>query len=403
MIGPMKKLIIYCLIFCCLLIVTFSCKNIPENTEPSPLSEIFVDHHYLTKSIDASTMIDTSYHQFINLETNDSCLIGEIGRIVMRNDKIIIYDSLVKQVLVFNLDGSFHSKVAAVGQGPDEYPPIVNDCFIGDQFIGILVPVINKIKLYDFDGDFVKEISLGGSWGTTYFTFDEQSYFLINDWSTSEQGSFRFFAFDEGNTRMDKYLPFDMNTFEDRGWGLDNHYTIYDDHALIIYSTNDTIYQITESMAGIEPLFRINILNNKLSEELIKGNGRDALMASIESGKITGIVNIAETSSYIILTTSNYNYLFYNKKTKEVESFTKSLTMPQWGDFSIGWNRSFIQDDTIISSFSPSIVMFVMKDWLEEAEFSDKSFEKEIRKATDALKDETDNPIILIQRFLQES
>lgn len=391
------------MIFCCLLLVAFSCKNIPENTEPSPLSEIIVDHKYLAESTDASTMIDTSYHQFINLETNDSCLIGEIGRIVMRNDKIIIYDSLVKQVLVFNLDGSFHSKVAAVGQGPDEYPPIVNDCFIGDQFIGILVPVINKIKLYDFEGDFVKEISLGGSWGTTYFTFDEQSYFLINDWSTSEQGSFRVFAFDEGNTRMDKYLPFDMNTFEDRGWGLDNHYTIYDDHALIIYSTIDTIYQITESIAGIEPLFRINILNNKLSEELIKGNGKDALMASIESGKITGIVNIAETSSYIILTTSNYNYLFYNKKTKEVESFTKSLTIPQWGDFSIGWNRSFIQDDTIISSFSPSIVMSVMKDWLEEAEFSDKSFEKEIRKATDALKDETDNPIILIQRFLQES
>lgn len=379
--------------------LAFSCKDNHNVDKWRNLSEIKIDHNFLIKSFDASNIIDTSFHQFINLVTNDSCLIGKISKIVLRNDKIIIYDSLVKQVLIFNIDGSFYSKIAAVGQGPDEYPPIVNDCFIGENYIGILVPVINKIKLYNFEGDFVKDISIGGSWGTTYFTFDEQSVFLINDWSNSKQGSFRLFAFDGGTTRMNKYLPFNMKNFEERGWGLDNHYTIYDDHALIIYSTIDTIYQITKNIAGIKPLFKINILNNKLSEEIIKGNGRDALISSIESGKITGIINIAETSSYIILTTSNYNYLFYNKKTNKIECFTQYLEIPQWGDFSMGLNASFIQDNLIISHFSPSIILSVMKDWLENAKFSDKSFENEIRVAINAIKTETENPIILIKRF----
>lgn len=381
------------------LYLTYSCQDKHNADISMSLSEIIVDHNNLIKSFDVSNIIDTSYHQFINLETNDSCLIGEISRIVLKNNKIIIYDSMVHQVLIFNMDGSFYSKVAAVGQGPAEYPPVVNDCFIGENYIGILVPVINKIKLYDFEGHFVKDISLGGSWGMTYFTFDEQSYFLINDGSRSEQGLFKLFAFDEGTTKMDKYLPFDLKKNENSGWVLDNYYTIYDDHALIIYSAIDTIYKVTKNIAGIEPLYNINILNNKLSEEIIKGNGRDALIASQESGKIIGITDIAETSSYIILTTSNDNYLFYNKKTKEVECFIEFLKMPQWGDFSMGLSTSFIQDNLIISQHSASIMMSVVKDWVEKAKFSDKSFENEIRFAINAIKNEAENPIILIRRF----
>lgn len=371
-----------------------NCTNKPGENSDKNIAQINIDYKDLKKTIDASSIFDISKFEFINLETNDSCLIGEITKIVLRDNKIIIYDALVKQVLLFNMDGSFYSRIYAMGNGPKEYPPIINDCVISENYVGMFTPVIGKIMLYDFKGNFVKDISLKGAWGITYFTFDENEFYIQNDWSQSENGYYHLFSLKDNKT--EKLMPFKPISDVSRGWSLDNYYSLYDNHALMLYSSIDTIFEFSNRTKNVKPLYEINFENTQLSKEILTGDGRNAIEMSIMENKATGINNIGESSRYIILYTSDNKYIFFNKKTRKIDYFTESLTIPSWGNFNFGLSTSYIQDNKIITCFEPSFVLSVMKDWIDQTSFKNKEFENKINSATKKIKEETDNHIILI-------
>lgn len=374
------------------LLLFLKCANKPSNN--NDVKQINIDYRNLEKYIDASSILDLSKYELINLETNDSSLIGEITKITLKDNKIIIYDALVKQVLLFNMDGSFYSKINAVGEGPKQYPPFINDCVVSNNLIGMLSPVIGKIKFYDYKGNFVRDMSMQGTWGMTYFTFDEKEFYIQNDWSDSREGYFHLFSV--RNNKVKKYMPFTPASKVSRGWTLNNYNSLFNDHALMIYSSIDTIFEFSNISKKVTPLYDINFINKQLSKQILMGDGRYAIEMSIKQDKVSGINYIAETIKHIILYTSDNKCLFFNKETKNVDFFTESLKIPSWGNFSFGLSSSFIQDNKIITYLEPSIVLTVMKDWMEQTSFVNKEFEKKINSAFNKIKEETDNPIILI-------
>lgn len=90
-------------------VLVISCKK-KDNTEiieVNPLKEYIANNQAEVKS-------------FIKLETNDSCLIGEINNIEFFNDKFYILDKRYsKSLLIFNRNGKFIRKTV-LGKGPGE-------------------------------------------------------------------------------------------------------------------------------------------------------------------------------------------------------------------------------------------------------------------------------------------
>ena len=96
--------------------------------------------------------------EVIPLETNDSCLIKEIGRVIETDSFVYLFD--VGRVLRFRNDGVFVNYIGRKGHGPGEYPYVKD--FEIDKITGniyILCP-FGYVYSYTPDGKFIERYSL---------------------------------------------------------------------------------------------------------------------------------------------------------------------------------------------------------------------------------------------------
>ena len=101
--------------------------------------------------------------KIIPLQTNESCLIGEIDKIQVVDHQILIMDGRIANSLyVFDREGRFIRKIGGVGQGPGEYISI--DDFAIDRenkTVYIKDGRLPRIHKYDLlTGKFIQSISL---------------------------------------------------------------------------------------------------------------------------------------------------------------------------------------------------------------------------------------------------
>jgi len=390
------------------ILVLIGCSGNKKHQNEDTLETIPFDFRKAKPETDITFAIDTNYFEIIPLETNDECLISEITKISISNNKIVIYDERMKGAYIFNRDGSFHAKVRAIGQGPGEYPPIVNDIMVSKTHIGVLVPTFG-IMLYDFDGKFIRKIPLDGTWGFNLFTFDDTNYFLVNDWSRSKIGYFLLFRLDTEKNRVNSYLPFSNKDYDNnRGWGLEKYYNLYDNRALLCFSTLNTIYHLTPS-GEISPRYELDILYKKMPDEIRTGDGEKAIKSWIESGYIMGISNIAETSRFLFLRINGGNHtIVYDKKEKEVKAISTDFVIPSFCDTS--FRIQFTQDegDTILT-YITGLYAANTRSYFAEEKAKGKwtkgdgtnAFEREFIKVLKNVQDEEDNPIVLFFKARQ--
>lgn len=105
--------------------------------------------------------ICTNY-KFVKLETNDSCIIGEINEIQVYNERIYIMDSyLSKGIFVFSMDGKHLATLAAKGDGPGEF--LYPNGFQIDKkgYILVLDRHLNRLQRYKLeDFSFVDKMAM---------------------------------------------------------------------------------------------------------------------------------------------------------------------------------------------------------------------------------------------------
>jgi len=388
----MKKLIIP-FIFT---VLFFICCNKNTDSDQVDLERIVVDIKQLEYETDGTFLVDTTSFEVVALETNPKCLIGEIAKVHLRRDKIIVYDELTKSAFIFNRDGSYYSRVHALGNGPGEYPPVVNDMVIMDRHVGVLIPVLNKIMLYNFEGEYERDISLHGTWGYTFFSFDNEKYYIVNNGSRSQKGCYRLFQFDINKGKVKGFLPFEA---DNSGWGLKNYYSLYDNKALIIYSTIDTIFEVKPD-EDIAPRYFVDIVHNKLPQRLVRGDGHTALEVSIRENLLTGVDKIMETKKYIILNISNDFGVVYDKRDKKVVATSEIFSLDGVGGFPIYLlsEQGTLENDVLINTVSSEIALYVYKDAFNENTLKNKHFAKKYTEAVSKLKDGDDNPILIIYK-----
>lgn len=82
-----------------------------------------IDYKTILKNSIESNIIDDV--EYIPLETNENCLIGNISRLLYRNGNFYLFDFVISNTIhVFDRSGKFLYKIDNIGKGPGEYVSI---------------------------------------------------------------------------------------------------------------------------------------------------------------------------------------------------------------------------------------------------------------------------------------
>lgn len=119
-------------------------------------------YSYKDNQIDYFSLVDTTSYRVVKLELTENSLIGEISKVEVIDDRIIILDRRDnKSVFMFDMEGNFIRQIGRKGRGPGEYVSAVN--FVLDYDNGHIIVSdygTPKQMFYDLDGRFIKEYRL---------------------------------------------------------------------------------------------------------------------------------------------------------------------------------------------------------------------------------------------------
>lgn len=98
--------------------------------------------------------------EIIPLETNDTCLIGDIDKLILHDSLFYLLDTKQNSVSIFNQEGKFIQNIKRIGRGPGEYL-YVYDFTINeyDHTIELLDP-FGKLIIFNLDGTHKESIRL---------------------------------------------------------------------------------------------------------------------------------------------------------------------------------------------------------------------------------------------------
>ncbi|MDR2557169.1 MAG: 6-bladed beta-propeller [Bacteroidales bacterium] len=139
----------------------------------------------------------------IPLETSDEVLIGKIERVFLTDSLIIVWDSKVNEIIVYDYQGHYKQKIGHKGIGPGEYGHI-SDVYLDEskRIISFSDIVNRRIYNYDFQGTLISSHNVkyhlysfipynGGYWGiNTGQNPDNYDLIYINENSDITRGYF---------------------------------------------------------------------------------------------------------------------------------------------------------------------------------------------------------------------
>lgn len=151
--------------------------------------------------------------RYVPLETLEESLIKSYNHIAMDSERIVITDRSQNQVFIFDENGKFLNKISQCGGGPKDYQRITLSCVdFGRKFVYIWDnTLLNRIKVYDFNGAFVKQINLTAvPWPDQMYVYDD-SHLIIhcdpNNLSKKKVGNVPYLLI---NTSTGKATPLNL-------------------------------------------------------------------------------------------------------------------------------------------------------------------------------------------------
>ncbi len=139
-----------------ILIFIYQCKNSnkKEGYKRTKCGGIILHATVNNDSLSFNEIIDT--FKLIRLETTPNSLFGDITKLEILNDTIIIFDIKNQLVFTFDLDGNFLGKIGTIGKGPNEILAIRNIAIdkIKQQVL-IFDDKNSKVLHFKLDGKFI--------------------------------------------------------------------------------------------------------------------------------------------------------------------------------------------------------------------------------------------------------
>lgn len=271
--------------------------------------------------------------KYIPLETSEKSLLGVVSKVQVSDEHLFFQTE--KELLVFTRNGKFDYKISKTGKGPGEYALFI-DFWVDTQnrTIDILDGRLGKTIIYDWNGFYLKEQNHAIK-GFSLVKWDEAEYFIytagqLNANSTSKLN------FIQANTLVWEQFPIQPNEYDFLYFGgVNNFYYAHPAKKLnFLYTTNDTIYELTEK--GASPRMIIDFGEHKIPQEIISQKYEDVadfVFSMRKTDYAYGYYSFNETENHIVFGFAYKEKLylvFYQKQsgtTKIASSFLDDLNI----------------------------------------------------------------------------
>lgn len=149
-----------------LFVILIGC-SIPMENSNQNLKEIDVPLRRDNHEIKMSVFVDSI--SYIPLETNDKCLIGSVGKIVVtENNYYIIDKNITCSILCFDKLGKFVRKIGERGVAPGQYVEITDVNVYKDR-VYLWDCSMGKLFVYSANGHLEQEVK-EDYWATNQYT-----------------------------------------------------------------------------------------------------------------------------------------------------------------------------------------------------------------------------------------
>jgi len=299
----------YILIFILAFLLTVSCsnkKNVTHSIEKIDLTFGLKND----EKVNLSTITDDI--EYVKLETNDKCLVGNITRSMLKDSLIILKDNF-DRLFIFNKKGKFIFKLNRIGQGPQEYLAITFfDISLKNKLIYIYDGMSEKIIIYDFNGEFKKSKNISGIYPADLQIWNDTIIALLFSKFRVESSDFYRLKLYNSNIEffkgVHKVKPenIDYLRFQPGMAKLISNKT----KLTFWESLNDTVF--TYDGNNVDPHFVFDVGKYQSSE-------KERMEDPLKVKDIVDISSFRETPKYIFidLTYGRYGkYILYNKSKK---------------------------------------------------------------------------------------
>lgn len=273
------------------------------------------DKSFDIKTIDINTKQYNSWFdiseiydaKFITLETTANSRIGIIQKILIHKNKIYIQDRQQNKILVFDMNGKYISSIGKEGKGKGEILQLGSfDIYNDNIYISSLMT--NKMLVYDINEKLVREIKFQDYIGLS--TKALKNGFI----SHTSNGSIKSATFYNKNG---KKITTSINPkYNDLHYAPMNIFTTECDSTFMIFSNNDTIYNIKDNY--ITPHYYVYFNGKNIPiEELTTNEKLTNYKLNNNHCQIYRYFHGSPISYFLLVDDKKFCNVFYNLKNKK--------------------------------------------------------------------------------------
>lgn len=354
--------------FVLLMVLLLSCQQ-QERTNNNDAEIIQISKKEIRDEIDVGKMVEEV--RYVELETTEESLIGNVSKVIAYKDKIYIKDRFVaSKIYIFDATGRFITTVSRIGKGPGEYMNL-DDIAVDTYRKELLVSDASsqKIIVFDLEGEFLREFKIP-YWVSGVFAL--QNHYLLYLHNTNNE-KYNLLVVDKQKTKIvNKLFPLVMGRD-----GVINTIPFFEfsNETLFTFSMVNEIYNITDIEAGsiktkyifsFDETPTLKAIENKSSEEIYN--------FMIDQSYCYFPFFINETSRWLLfnfMLGDKKKFAFYDKKEKSIhlgDSVTnhtdgKPFSMPMFstGDELVAVLYSFEVEDRD-DELNPLLAFYKFKD-----------------------------------------
>ena len=332
-------------------------------------------------SVAWSNIVDSM--EYIQLETKDDCLLGEIDQMMVHNGNIYVLSEM--NLHCFDPTGK-HLFSLQKGNARNEINEIRSANIANDR---LCVYDYNKHKVLFFDlqdGHFLQSVDVSGGFGACY-SYDDKWIKEFPFYNMNEKDG-RFWICSEDHEPLQK-LVFDRGDLTP----IRGQITVREDGLVFSSRFHNNAYKITTT--GIIPYINVNVpAQYQLSEEKIaQAVATHSISIPDDNESIYGMSSVSESESFITFYFSKSHLrIIYDKQTEKFLCFHNVVGMEDWQYF-----PSFIQateGDYLYNSWNADFVNMIKRMSPDSTTFQ---VPAELQQAFDVYRANTasDNPIVV--------
>jgi hypothetical protein len=248
--------------------------------------------------------------QFIPLETSPESMIGNMDKVIIKDNLIYILDARgAKKIFVFDIKGKFSKTIGKPGKGEGEYL-VLADFDILENKIYISSQQNNKMLVFNLNGDHIKDIKFSDYIGT-HLKKIKNDGFVVRGADGSNKSA--IFYDEKGKVKnkasnpMKEFLYYSNNQL----------FSDFEGESYMYFALNDTIYKIEDSR--LIPEYFIDFGSKKIDIDEIKNH--EMLMNYLEKEKYLDINFFVTGHNNHFFKVSNADYVFsviINKQSKKM-------------------------------------------------------------------------------------